>query len=116
MGPSQGKQLSPQLRQRVLTLFQKFDVDGSKSIEKNETIKYWYFIAINGRKSNFAKLNTEELFKSVDTDNSGTISEDEWLNFWEEVYKSGHTEDEIIEELESIESGSSWCKFENMKK
>ena len=44
------------------------------------------------RKSNFAKLNTEELFKSVDTDNSGTISEEEWLNFWTSVLRSGHTE------------------------
>jgi len=34
------------------------------------------------RKSNFAKLNTEELFKTVDADNNGTISEDEWLEFW----------------------------------
>jgi Ca2+-binding EF-hand superfamily protein len=51
------------------------------------------------RKSNFAKLNTEELFKSVDTDNSGTISEDEWLNFWTSVLRSGHTEEEISEEV-----------------
>jgi hypothetical protein len=29
------------MKDRVLKLFAKFDVDGSKSIEKNETIKYW---------------------------------------------------------------------------
>ncbi|CAD8104797.1 unnamed protein product [Paramecium primaurelia] len=108
MGPTQGKELSPQMRDRVLKLFARFDVDGSKSIEKSETIKYW--------KSNFAKLNTEELFKSVDTDNSGTISEEEWLNFWTSVLRSGHTEEEISDELESIESGSSWVKFENLDK
>lgn len=76
------------------------------------------------RKSNFAKLNTEELFKSVDTDNSGTISEEEWLNFWTSVLRSGHSEEEISDEvhfpviyqLESIESGSSWVKFENLEK
>ena len=51
------------------------------------------------RKSNFAKLNTDELFKAVDEDNSGTISEDEWLNFWNTVKKSGHTEEEISEEV-----------------
>ena len=51
------------------------------------------------RKSNFAKLNTEELFKSVDTDNSGTISEEEWLNFWTSVLRSGHTEEEISDEV-----------------
>lgn len=31
------------MKDRVLKLFAKFDVDGSKSIEKTETIKYWYF-------------------------------------------------------------------------
>lgn len=80
------------MRQRVLELFSRFDVDGSKTIEKNETIKYW--------KSNFAKLNTEELFKSVDSDNSGTITEEEWLTFWTSVLRSGHTEEEISEEVE----------------
>ena len=73
-------------------------------------------IKFNDRKSNFAKLNTEELFKTVDADNNGTISEDEWLEFWNHVKKSGHTEDEISEELESIETGSSWVKFESVKK
>lgn len=47
-------------------------------------------------------------------DNNGTISEDEWLEFWNQVKKSGHTEEEISEELESIEKGSSWVKFENV--
>ena len=51
------------------------------------------------RKSNFAKLNTDELFKAVDEDNSGTISEDEWLQFWNTVKQSGHTEEEISEEV-----------------
>lgn len=68
------------------------------------------------RKSNFAKLNTEELFKQVDADNNGAIEEDEWLEFWNQVKRSGHTEEEISEELESIETGSSWVKFENVKK
>lgn len=54
------------------------------------------------RKSNFAKLNTEELFKSVDTDNSGTISEEEWLNFWTSVLRSGHSEEEISDEVINI--------------
>lgn len=51
------------------------------------------------RKSNFAKLNTEELFKSVDADGNGTISEDEWVDFWTSVLRSGHTEEEISEEV-----------------
>lgn len=30
------------MKDRILKLFAKFDVDGSKTIEKNETLKYWY--------------------------------------------------------------------------
>jgi EF hand len=44
-------------------------------------------------------LNTDALFKSVDADGNGTISEDEWLQFWEEVKKSGHSDDEIRDEV-----------------
>jgi hypothetical protein len=51
------------------------------------------------RKENFAKINTEALFNAVDFDKSGEITEDEWLAFWEIVKKSGHTEEEINEEV-----------------
>ena len=51
------------------------------------------------RKSNFAKLNTEALFKAVDADGNGRISEDEWLYFWSEVKASGHSDEEILEEV-----------------
>lgn len=72
-------------------MFRKIDVDGSKSIDKNETLKYW--------NSNFAKLNTEELFAAVDVDNSGTITESEWIGFWVAVKNAGHSEEEISEEV-----------------
>lgn len=67
------------------------DKDGSKSIDKEETKKYW--------QKNFAKLNTEEMFAAVDTDNSGTITEDEWMQFWQAVKAAGHSEEEIEEEV-----------------
>lgn len=51
------------------------------------------------RKSNFAKLQTEELFKAVDKDGNGSISEDEWLQFWSKVQESGHSEEEILDEV-----------------
>jgi len=53
----------------------------------------------NLRKSNFAKVNTEELFRAVDLDNNGDISEEEWMEFWQEVKRAGHSEEEIEEEV-----------------
>lgn len=52
-------------------------MDGNKSIDKEETLKFW--------KSNFAKINTDELFKNVDIDNNGEISESEWIKFWSAI-------------------------------
>ncbi|KAL4484223.1 hypothetical protein ABPG72_003507 [Tetrahymena utriculariae] len=101
------KGLSPKLRDKVLQIFRKIDVDGSKSIDKDETIKYW--------KSNFAKINTNELFKAVDFDNSGQITEDEWMAFWEIVKRSGHTEIEINEELDNLIDGKAWVKFNKVE-
>jgi Ca2+-binding EF-hand superfamily protein len=105
------------MQKRVLDVFRRIDTDGSKTIDKAETLKFWLanFKWPCFRKSNFAKLNTEELFKSVDADNNGAITEDEWVEFWNTVKKSGHTEEEISDELESIENGSSWVKFDNVK-
>jgi len=100
-------ELSDEAREKVLTVFRKIDVDGSKSIDKAETLKFW--------KSNFAKLNTDALFKAVDADNSGTISEDEWIYFWEEVKKAGHTDKEILEELDNLMEGDSWVYFDKVQ-
>jgi len=58
-----------------------------------------FFLPLKYRKSNFAKINTDALFKSVDIDNNGKIDLAEWIDFWTEVKKSGHTEDEIEEEV-----------------
>jgi len=100
-------ELSDEAREKVLKVFRTIDVDGSKSIDKAETLKFW--------KSNFAKLNTDALFKAVDADNSGTISEDEWIYFWEEVKKAGHTDKEILEELDNLMEGDSWVYFDKVQ-
>ncbi|EGR33024.1 hypothetical protein IMG5_063650 [Ichthyophthirius multifiliis] len=102
----QSRVLSPKLRDKVLRIFRKIDVDGSKSIDKEETAKYW--------KSNFAKLNTNALFKTVDFDGSGSITEDEWLAFWQIVKRSGHSEKEINDELDNLLEGKAWVKFRNV--
>ncbi|KAL4464288.1 hypothetical protein ABPG72_016137 [Tetrahymena utriculariae] len=107
MGFNNSKILSPYLEDKIMGVFRKIDIDGSGTIDKEETIKFW--------KSNFAKVNTEELFKAVDLDNNGTISQDEWLEFWQEVKRVGHSEQEIEDELENLLEGFSWVSFNNVE-
>ena len=85
------KEMPKQLLEKVLRLFRLIDVDGNKSIDYQETLKFW------GK--NFAVINAQELFQSVDKDNSGSIEEDEWVEFWFNVYKSGHSEGDICAEV-----------------
>ncbi|EDK31285.1 EF-hand protein (macronuclear) [Tetrahymena thermophila SB210] len=105
MGNSSSNQLSPELANKIMGVFRKIDTDGSKCIDKEETLKFW--------KSNYAKVNTDELFKAVDVDNSGTITEDEWMEFWNSVKKAGYSEQEIEEELEGLLEGFSWVYFDH---
>jgi hypothetical protein len=67
------------------------DTNDSKTIDKEETIKFW------GK--NFPKVNTQELFSQVDYNGDGTIQEDEWLEFWLEVFKAGHSVEEVSNEV-----------------
>lgn len=82
------------LRSKVLQLFRLIDVDGSKTIDYQEVLKFWG--------NNFAIINAQELFQSVDKDNSGTIEEEEWIEFWYNVLKSGHKKEDIIAEVSTI--------------
>lgn len=117
-------------------MFRKIDIDDSKTIDKDETKKFWwhnfmalFFEWIETRKSNYAKLNTDLLFQSVDADGNGTISVDEWLLFWEEVRRAGYSEKQINQEvvsvtsfsnllvkkkLDSLMQGNAWVKFKNV--
>jgi Ca2+-binding EF-hand superfamily protein len=79
---------------KVITFFNKIDIDGSKTIDKKETLKYW--------SNSFAKLSSQELFNQVDMNGDGSIQLDEWIDFWTVVYNSGYTEDEIISEVKTI--------------
>ena len=58
------KDMPQDLRDKCLELFRKIDVDGSKSIDKQETMKFWG--------SKFAQLNSDELFASVDKNDDGS--------------------------------------------
>ena len=89
-------------------LFKLIDIDDSKTIDRDETLKFW--------SSNFAKINSTVLFDQVDTNGDGSIQYDEWIDFWRIVYDSGYSEEEIIQELENMIHGGSWVKFETNKK
>ena len=98
--------LSPELLQKVKDTFKVFDVDGSKSIDKEEAIKHW--------KSKFGKLSAKEFFDQVDVNNDGEISEAEFIEFWKIVKGAKHTEEEIDEELMNIQNGETWTGFSNL--
>jgi len=87
-------------------VFNKLDVDGSKSIDQKETIKFW--------RHNFAKINTAMFFESVDANADGVISFKEWMEFWKVVKGAGHSDAEIIEELTNMNHGLSWRGFEDV--
>ena len=89
-------------------LFKLIDADDSKTIDREETLKFW--------SSNFAKINSTVLFDQVDTNGDGAIQYEEWIDFWRIVYDSGYSEEEICSELENMIHGGSWVKFETNRK
>ena len=46
----------------------------------------------------------------------GKISQAEFMAFWKAVKTVGHSEEEILEELQSIKSGESWVGFNGINK
>ena len=102
------QQLPPKLFEKVDQLFKLIDIDDSKTIDRDETLKFW--------SSNFAKINSTVLFDQVDTNGDGEIQYNEWIDFWRIVYDSGYSEEEISDELENIINGGSWVKFETNRK
>ena len=78
------------IEDKVLKLFRLIDTDGSKTIDRAETLKYW--------SKNFAKLNTNELFTNVDKNDDNDIQESEWLEFWQRVLIT-HKVEEVSEEV-----------------
>ena len=103
---SKVKKLPESIESKAIELFKKIDVDSSGTIDREETKKYW--------KNQFAKLNSQELFMQVDENDDGSISIEEWLDFWQDVFNSGHTEDDILTELDNLLEGGAWVKFENV--
>ena len=96
--------MPPKLEEKVTKLFKMIDVDDSKTIDREETLKFW--------SKGFAKINSGVLFEQVDKNNDGAIQLEEWIEFWRVVYESGYDEDEICTELDNMINGGSWVKFD----
>ena len=101
-------QMPHKLEEKVRKLFSMIDVDDSKTIDREETLKFW--------SKGFAKINSSVLFEQVDKNNDGAIQLEEWLEFWRVVYESGYDEDEICAELDNMINGGSWVKFDTNTK
>ncbi len=91
-----------------MKLFYLIDINNSKTIERDETLKFW--------SSNFPIINSNELFNEVDKNNNGEIDLDEWIEYWTIVSNSGYPEYEICNELDNMIEGACWVKFKINKK
>lgn len=100
--------LSTKIEELATSIFREIDVDGSGTIEVEETANWW--------KNNFAKINSRAMFETVDRDHNGMIDFDEWIQFWTNVKNHGHTDEELEEELINIKEGGSWVQFEDCPK
>eukprot|EP00831_Metopus_contortus_P011488 TRINITY_DN14576_c0_g1_i3.p1 TRINITY_DN14576_c0_g1~~TRINITY_DN14576_c0_g1_i3.p1 ORF type:complete len:117 (-),score=33.79 TRINITY_DN14576_c0_g1_i3:226-576(-) len=69
---------------------------------------------INAEYMGFPKLNAEAMFASVDKNGDGQIQLDEWVAFWNSVKSSGHSEEEIEEELDSLKEGGTWVHWDKL--
>ena len=99
--------LSPELKKLTTEIFKEIDSDGNDCIDVHETLKFWH--------NNFAKVNTRAMFEAVDMDKNDKIDLKEWIEFWVRVKKSGHSEDDIEEELMNIRNRGSWVQFIGVK-
>ena len=96
-------QLSDKVKDLATEIFREIDVDGSPTIDMEETAKWW--------SNNFAVINSRAMFEAVDTDHNGKIDYDEWIHFWTMVKQHGHTDEELEEELLNIQQKGSWVQF-----
>ena len=84
------------------------DKDNGGTIDKEEAVAHF--------SKSFGKISAEEFFASVDENGDGEIEYKEFINFWQIVKASGHTDEEIEEELDRISKGESWAGFNDLPK
>jgi len=99
--------LSPNIKKLAVEIFKEIDTDGNKCIDINETMKFWG--------NHFAKISSQAMFNAVDINNNQQIDIKEWIKFWEKVKKSGHSEEDIQEELLNIKNRGTWVQFVGVK-
>ncbi|CAG9322578.1 unnamed protein product [Blepharisma stoltei] len=95
--------LSERCRALAEEIFKEIDVDGSLTIDMEETAKWW--------SQNFAIVNSRAMFENVDRDRNGAIDFSEWMDFWALVKHQGYSDDEIFEELTNLKNRGSWVQF-----
>jgi len=96
--------LSPELTAKVTEMFHTIDADSNGKLSKDEAIAFW------GR--NFAKVNAQAMFNEVDQAHNEEISLADWIAFWANVMAQGtYTEEDVIEELDSMMKGGSWVDW-----
>ena len=88
------------------SLYSAIDIDQSNGIDINEAMLWW--------KSNFAIINARAMFEAVDANHDGVITLQEWIGFWTMVKEKGHSEEEILEELNNISKKFSWVQMEGV--
>ena len=101
------KGLSEETKNLAIEIFRLMDTDGNKSIDMQETLKFWH--------KNFAKINARAMFEAVDKDKNEKIDLEEWVNFWKRVKRSGQSEENIQEELNNLRHRGSWVQFTNVR-
>ena len=67
--------MSQECKDKVKEIFDLFDVDGSKRIDKEEAVKHW--------KNGFSKISAMEFFNTVDVNKDGEVEWEEFIQFWE---------------------------------
>ena len=98
--------MSDQTVKNIEETFRCFDLNDDHEINKEEAVKHW--------QGNFGKLSAIEFFNSVDANHDNKISYDEFLAFWKVVKGSGHSEEEINEELDRLKKKESWIGFNDL--
>lgn len=104
-GVSKNK-LSSDAKNLAIEIFRSMDTDRSNSIDFNEAMTFW--------KSKFPKISSKEMFDAVDKDRNHKIELSEWVEFWTKVKQSGHTDEEITEELRNLKTNG-WMQFNNVR-
>mmetsp|Transcript_89121 Transcript_89121/g.171510 ORF Transcript_89121/g.171510 Transcript_89121/m.171510 type:complete len:120 (+) Transcript_89121:137-496(+) len=102
---SAGKKLSAASIKKADELFKQLDIDGDGEITKEEAKEFF------SRKSKLNSVSADAMFSEVDDDRSETITKTEFMGFWEQVRRSGYTNNDIENELDSMIQGSSWVDW-----